>query len=113
MHSLNTTPNKSWIVQNFWKIGTAVLAAALLAGGGFFASSYLRPAAGPQQAFAQKPKPAFPIRANRSSKIYHWKGCPNYDDIKDRNILEFDSAAAAEQSGFRAAKNCPTAKPKE
>ena len=48
-----------------------------------------------------------PVRGNHRSKIYHWPGCPNYDDIADHNRVEFPSAIAAESAGFRAALNCP------
>jgi hypothetical protein len=48
-----------------------------------------------------------PVRGNRRSHIFHWPGCPNYDDIADYNRVEFPSAAAAEQAGYRAARNCP------
>lgn len=48
-----------------------------------------------------------PVRGNRRSSIYHWPGCPNYDDIAEQNRVEFPSAAVAEAEGFRAARNCP------
>lgn len=48
-----------------------------------------------------------PVRGNRRSHIFHWPGCPNYDEIADHNRVEFPSAAAAEQAGYRAARNCP------
>jgi Staphylococcal nuclease homologue len=40
-----------------------------------------------------------PVRGNRRSHIYHWPGCPNYDDIADYNRVDFPSATAAEQAG--------------
>ena len=48
-----------------------------------------------------------PVRGNQRSKIYHWPGCPNYDDIADHNRVEFPNAIAAEAAGYRAALNCP------
>lgn len=48
-----------------------------------------------------------PVRGNRRSIIYHWPGCPNYDDIADHNRVPFPNAVAAEQAGYRAARNCP------
>ena len=48
-----------------------------------------------------------PVRGNVRSHIFHWPGCPNYDDISEGNRVEFSSAAAAEQGGYRAAHNCP------
>jgi hypothetical protein len=48
-----------------------------------------------------------PIRGNKRTKIYHWPGCPNYDDIAPRNRVPFGSREAAEQAGYRAARNCP------
>ena len=48
-----------------------------------------------------------PVRGNMRSHIYHWPGCPNYDDIAEHNRVEFLNAVAAEQAGYRAARNCP------
>jgi len=48
-----------------------------------------------------------PVRGNARSHIYHWPGCPNYDDISLGNRVEFANAAAANQAGYRAARNCP------
>jgi endonuclease YncB( thermonuclease family) len=47
------------------------------------------------------------VRGNRRSHIYHWPGCPNYDDIADHNRVEFANAIEAEKAGYRAAYNCP------
>src|SRR5215211_4369757 len=47
-----------------------------------------------------------PIRGNRRSMIYHWTGCPNYDDIAMHNRVPFNTRAEAERAGFRAARNC-------
>jgi endonuclease YncB( thermonuclease family) len=47
------------------------------------------------------------IRGNRRSKIYHWPGCPNYDDIAPHNRVIFESADEAQTAGYRAARNCP------
>lgn len=46
------------------------------------------------------------IRGNRRSGIYHWPGCPNYDDISPRNRVIFQTSGEAERAGFRAARNC-------
>lgn len=36
------------------------------------------------------------IRGNRNSKVYHLpEGCPSYDRISERNIVEFQSEAEA------------------
>jgi len=48
-----------------------------------------------------------PVRGNVRSRIYHWPGCPNYEDISEANRVEFPNAAAADQAGYRAARNCP------
>jgi endonuclease YncB( thermonuclease family) len=48
-----------------------------------------------------------PVRGNLHSHIYHWPGCPNYDDIAEHNRVELPNAVAAEAAGFRAARNCP------
>jgi len=47
-----------------------------------------------------------PIIGNRNSKIYHWPSCPDYSKIAERNRIYFDTTAAAERAGFRAARNC-------
>ena len=47
------------------------------------------------------------IRGNRNSKVYHLPiGCPSYDTIKHKNIVEFSSEAEAQAGGFRKAGNC-------
>lgn len=46
------------------------------------------------------------IKGNRNSRIYHWPGCPNYDDISHRNTVWFASEEEAEKAGYRAARNC-------
>ncbi|MBC7933521.1 MAG: thermonuclease family protein [Rubrivivax sp.] len=48
------------------------------------------------------------ILGNRNSSIYHWPGCPNYNDIAVRNRVAFSSREEAEKAGYRAAKNCPS-----
>lgn len=47
------------------------------------------------------------IKGNRNSRIYHWPGCPNYDDISVRNTVWFSTRSQAESAGYRAARNCP------
>jgi endonuclease YncB( thermonuclease family) len=46
------------------------------------------------------------IRVTRRSMIYHWPGCPNYDDIAPHNRVPFTTRQEAEQAGYRAARNC-------
>jgi endonuclease YncB( thermonuclease family) len=41
-----------------------------------------------------------PVRGNQRSHIYHWPGCPNYDDISPYNRVEFPNRQAAEAAGF-------------
>lgn len=53
-----------------------------------------------------RPVPSGPIVGNRRSRIYEWPGCPFYDKLSPANRVEFASAAAAEQAGYRAARNC-------
>jgi len=48
-----------------------------------------------------------PVRGNQRSHIYHWPGCPNYDEIADYNRVPFANRQAAEAAGYRAARNCP------
>jgi hypothetical protein len=44
---------------------------------------------------------------NRRSKIYAWPGCGTYDKMAPENRVVFASREAAEQEGYRAARNCP------
>lgn len=46
------------------------------------------------------------IKGNKNSRIYHLSGCPNYDDIAERNIRWFKTHEEAKAAGFRMAKNC-------
>lgn len=55
--------------------------------------------------------PAGAIIGNKSSRVYHREGCPNYADVAARNRRLFSSADEAEQAGFRAAGNCGGAAP--
>ena len=47
------------------------------------------------------------IIGNRRSKIYAWPGCGTYDKMAPENRVLFPSREAAEQQGYRAARNCP------
>ncbi len=47
------------------------------------------------------------IVGNRRSKIYAWPGCGTYDKMAPANRVAFPSREAAEQEGYRAARNCP------
>ncbi len=47
------------------------------------------------------------IVGNRRSKIYAWPGCGTYDQMAPGNRVVFPSREAAEQDGYRAARNCP------
>jgi phosphatidylserine/phosphatidylglycerophosphate/cardiolipin synthase-like enzyme len=47
------------------------------------------------------------VIGNRRSQIYAWPGCGSYDKMSPANRIEFRSREAAEQAGYRAAKNCP------
>jgi endonuclease YncB( thermonuclease family) len=46
------------------------------------------------------------IRGNKRTMIYHWPGCPNYDDIAPHNRVPFQTREEAERAGYRAARNC-------
>jgi len=46
------------------------------------------------------------IVGNRRSKIYAWPGCGAYDRMLPENRVVFSSREAAEQAGYRAARNC-------
>jgi hypothetical protein len=47
------------------------------------------------------------IVGNRRSGIYAWPGCGSYNAMAPANRVMFPSREAAEQAGYRAAKNCP------
>jgi phosphatidylserine/phosphatidylglycerophosphate/cardiolipin synthase-like enzyme len=55
---------------------------------------------------AAPPPRSGPIVGNCRSRIYEWPGCPAYDKISSANRVEFLNAQAAEQAGYRAARNC-------
>jgi len=61
-----------------------------------------QPAAGPPSA-----APDSAVVGNQKSKVYHWVGCPDYDNVSAGHRVPFASREAAEQAGYRAAKNCP------
>jgi hypothetical protein len=46
------------------------------------------------------------VIGNKRSRIYAWPGCGSYDKMSPANRVEFGSREAAEQAGYRAAKNC-------
>jgi nuclease S1 len=64
------------------------------------ANSYLAPLPSTNTAVGQ-------IIGNRRSKIYAWPGCGTYDKMAPENRVLFPSREAAEQAGYRAARNCP------
>jgi nuclease S1 len=47
------------------------------------------------------------IVGNQRSKIYAWPGCGSYDRMAPANRVVFPSVEAAQQAGYRAARNCP------
>jgi len=65
-----------------------------------------RPATAPTPTADFTPEATSLIRGNRRTMIYHWPGCPNYDEIAPHNRVPFESRAAAESAGYRAARNC-------
>lgn len=47
------------------------------------------------------------IRGNRNSKVYHLpQGCPSYNAMAERNIVEFRTEQEAAAAGYRKAGNC-------
>jgi hypothetical protein len=64
----------------------------------------------PNPVLATLPSTTLPIGqiiGNRRSKIYAWPGCGTYDKMAPENRVLFSSREAAEQDGFRGARNCP------
>jgi micrococcal nuclease len=47
------------------------------------------------------------VIGNRRSHIYHRIDCPGYDLIAEDHRIAFVSVEAAEQAGYRVARNCP------
>jgi micrococcal nuclease len=47
------------------------------------------------------------VRGNQRSKIYHLPNCPNYNDVSPANSVVFTTETAAQEAGYRKAKNCP------
>lgn len=50
------------------------------------------------------------IIGNKNSKIYHRSDCPGYKSVSEKNQVRFNTAAEAEQAGYKMAKNCPAPK---
>lgn len=50
---------------------------------------------------------SMPIRGNRNSRVYHLPiGCPSYNAMSPRNIVEFATEEEAIEAGYRKAGNC-------
>jgi Metal binding domain of Ada/Staphylococcal nuclease homologue len=47
------------------------------------------------------------VVGNQRSLVYHRPDCPDYGKVSPKNLVYFDSRAAAEAAGFREARNCP------
>lgn len=47
------------------------------------------------------------IRGNINSMIYHRPDCPGYGQMAERNRVLFADKQAAEEAGYREARNCP------
>lgn len=62
---------------------------------------------GPEEQTSSPQSVAGPIVGNRRSRIYAWPGCGAYDSMSPENRVVFSSREAAEQQGYRAARNCP------
>lgn len=96
---------------NWWKVISIVIIGGIL-GGLLLSYIFLRnetPRGLADNASAQNQSASaedLKIKGNRNSRIYHLKGCPNYADIKESNIVWFKTTEEAEKAGFRMAKNC-------
>ncbi len=53
------------------------------------------------------PVPAGAVIGNRRSHIFHRSDCPDYLRVAPNNRVLFATVAAAEQAGYRQARNCP------
>jgi hypothetical protein len=47
------------------------------------------------------------VHGKKKSKIYHLPACPGYAGMNPVSVVVFANEAAAEQAGYRKAKNCP------
>jgi hypothetical protein len=61
-------------------------------------------AVGPDSPTSTSP---YPVIGNRKNHIYHRPDCPNYSQVAPHNRVEFNSAARAEEAGYRVAGNYP------
>lgn len=85
---------------NHWKVGTIVLAVSLVFGGiGYY--YYQKNEKFKAEIINGK------VRGNRKSRIIHLPHCPNYNDILEKNRIEFSTLAEAESRKFRMSGNCP------
>jgi deoxyribonuclease-1 len=61
----------------------------------------------PSATITPKTEASSKIRGNKNSKVYHLpQGCPGYQQMNEKNIIEFNSEAEAAAAGFRKAGNC-------
>jgi len=60
----------------------------------------------PEPVASAMPSSTGPIVGNLKSKVYNWPGCPDYDKVSGKNRVTFPSREAAEQGGYRPARNC-------
>jgi hypothetical protein len=47
------------------------------------------------------------VHGNRHSKVYRVPGCQGYAGMRPASVVPFATEAAAQQAGYRRAKNCP------
>jgi phosphatidylserine/phosphatidylglycerophosphate/cardiolipin synthase-like enzyme len=47
------------------------------------------------------------VHGNRHSKVYRVPGCKGYTGMNPASIVPFGTEAAAQQAGYRRAKDCP------
>lgn len=90
-----------WLIASV-SLGTILVVGAIAFAFGLFGSYKISPLVSQTQTTETDLK----IKGNKNSKIYHLPGCPNYDDIAERNIIWFKTREEAESKGFRMAKNC-------
>jgi endonuclease YncB( thermonuclease family) len=69
-------------------------------------SSDFKNAPAPSVNLTATPNESGSIRGNKRTMIYHWPGCPNYDDIAVHNRVPFQTREDAARAGYRAARNC-------
>lgn len=97
-------PPFNWQLVGFVSLATVVVFFLLAWGSGLILVRQPRGAAPPPSA-ASDPNDAR-IKGNPKSMIYHKPNCMSYASMSDASVEWFKTEKAAQDAGYRAAKNC-------